>query len=236
MCLSELQGVDVPSVNESTLAMKKQLPSAEIPLSKKIKMVEHPDGVLKFMIPADTEFSPEVFAKSTGIDFRYVDGGENKAIVWTPGVHVAGHTARLEEVKALIERVLAHTKTGAISKAAKADVLEMFKWLLNDYSAQLERSRSQAQMTAALVAEIDALAKRKGARVKLANDPKQEAKREALRLWLERHEGKCPKLRTVEQFATEVMRRWPILKSSTVICGWSAKWSKAIKAGETPAC
>lgn len=65
---------------------------------------------------------------------------------------------------------------------------------------------------------------------------KADAKAEALKLWIERHAGKHPKLGTVEQFATEVMRRWPILESSKVICGWSAKWTKQVRTGATPAC
>lgn len=63
---------------------------------------------------------------------------------------------------------------------------------------------------------------------------KAEAKSEALSLWLERHAGKHPKLRTVADFATEVMKRWPVLTSSDVIERWSARWTKAIKAGKTP--
>lgn len=78
-------------------------------------------------------------------------------------------------------------------------------------------------------------AAKESVRTKLANDPKQAAKAHALELWIERHNGKHPKLRTVEQFATEVMHRWPVLTSSKVICGWSAKWTKEAKAGRTPA-
>lgn len=77
---------------------------------------------------------------------------------------------------------------------------------------------------------------RVGASVRLANDPKQAAKAGALELWKERHTGKHPRLRTVEQYATEVMRRWPVLESAKVICGWSANWTKTMKEGKTPAC
>lgn len=76
----------------------------------------------------------------------------------------------------------------------------------------------------------------KGAKAKLANDPKYLAKVDALELWKERHAGKHPNLRTVEQFAAEVMRRCPVLNSPKVICGWSAKWTKEAKAGRIPAC
>jgi len=77
---------------------------------------------------------------------------------------------------------------------------------------------------------------RKGGIARHAKDPKQVAKAGALDLWKERQEGKQPKLRTVEQYATEVMRRWPILTSSKVICGWSAKWTRELKEGGTPVC
>lgn len=68
-----------------------------------------------------------------------------------------------------------------------------------------------------------------GAAAKLANDPKQRAKTKAKKLWQERRAGKHPKLRTQEQFAAEVMRRWPELTSSRVICGWCTQWNKEAK-------
>jgi uncharacterized protein YoxC len=68
-----------------------------------------------------------------------------------------------------------------------------------------------------------------GAKAKNENDPKQIAKQAANALWLERHKGKHAKLKTNEQFATEVMRRWPVLTSSKVICGWAAAWGKEVR-------
>lgn len=78
--------------------------------------------------------------------------------------------------------------------------------------------------------------RKRGAATKLARDPKQAAKAKALELWKERQAGKHPELRTVEQFAAEVMLRWPVLQSSKVICGWSTEWTRAVKEGRTPAC
>lgn len=75
-----------------------------------------------------------------------------------------------------------------------------------------------------------------GASRKKARDPKQAAKAAALELWKERHAGERPDLRTVEQFAIEVMRMYPILESAKTIAGWSAKWTKQARAGETPTC
>ena len=75
---------------------------------------------------------------------------------------------------------------------------------------------------------------RAAAKARIAGDPKTAAKAEALALWIERKNGKHPRLGTVEQFATEVMRRWPVLTSSKVICGWSTEWEKQVKAGESP--
>jgi len=71
---------------------------------------------------------------------------------------------------------------------------------------------------------------REGARTKLARDPKQAAKAEAFKLWQERNGGKHPKLRRHEDFATECMRRWPVLKSAKVILGWCTEWNKTAKA------
>ena len=69
---------------------------------------------------------------------------------------------------------------------------------------------------------------------KLRNDPVQAAKTEATKLWQERRAGQHPRLRTNEQFATEVMRRWPVLTSSKVVCGWCTDWEKEAKANGTP--
>jgi len=64
---------------------------------------------------------------------------------------------------------------------------------------------------------------------KLAKDPKQKAKAEVEKLWLERHCGKHKKLRTNEQFAAECLRRWPVLTSSKVICGWCTTLTASVK-------
>lgn len=79
-------------------------------------------------------------------------------------------------------------------------------------------------------------ARKKGAANKLAKDPKQAAKAGALELWKERNAGKHPKLRRVQDFATEVMRRWPALTNAKTIEGWSAQWTKEVRAGKTPTC
>lgn len=72
-----------------------------------------------------------------------------------------------------------------------------------------------------------------GANARLAKDRdgKQSAKAGALKLWKERRAGRHPNLRTVEQFATEVMHRWPVLTSANVIRRWSAIWSRAAQEG-----
>lgn len=76
--------------------------------------------------------------------------------------------------------------------------------------------------------------RRSGGLARLVKDPtasaKQAAKQAAHKLWIERNEGLHPNLRTVEQFAIEVMRCWPILTSAKVICGWSSNWTKQVKA------
>ena len=69
-----------------------------------------------------------------------------------------------------------------------------------------------------------------------ANTPVALAKIEAFKLWQRRHQGQEPRLRTVEQFATEVMKRWPVLTSPKVICGWSTHWTKAEKERKKPVC
>ena len=83
------------------------------------------------------------------------------------------------------------------------------------------------------LADLRSSQARAAAQAKLANDPVQAAKAEAFKLWQERHAGKHPKLGTNEQFATECMRRWPVLTSSKVICGWCTAWTKEAKAKQS---
>ena len=61
------------------------------------------------------------------------------------------------------------------------------------------------------------------------SDGKGAAKAEVKKLWLARHEGRHPNLRTNEQFATEAARRWPILSNLKVITGWCTEWNKEVK-------
>lgn len=71
---------------------------------------------------------------------------------------------------------------------------------------------------------------REGAAARLANDRdgKQAAKRQAHILWKEWKAGKHKKIRTVEQFAMEVMRRYPMLRSANVIRKWSTAWAREL--------
>jgi hypothetical protein len=78
-------------------------------------------------------------------------------------------------------------------------------------------------------------ARRNSAR-RLAADPKAQAKSKALELWKERHAGNHPRLRRVQDFAVEVMKRWPVLTNSKTIEGWSAKWTKQAREGKNPTC
>jgi hypothetical protein len=103
------------------------------------------------------------------------------------------------------------------------------------YSAISSRLRN-----ATFAARVRGSVARRGGLGRKLKDPvsraKADAKAGALLLWQERRAGKHPKLGTVEQFAIEVMRRWPVLKSAKVICGWSANWTKQVKAGKNPVC
>lgn len=67
------------------------------------------------------------------------------------------------------------------------------------------------------------------AKARLANDPKQQAKALTKQFWLDWKAGKHPSIRTVERFATEAMRRTPILESANVIRRWSADWGRELK-------
>ena len=71
-------------------------------------------------------------------------------------------------------------------------------------------------------------ARKRGAVSRLANDKdgKQAAKAGALALWKERQAGQHPRLRTVEQFAVEVCRRWPVIATVDTPRKWAAAWKR----------
>lgn len=120
---------------------------------------------------------------------------------------------------------------------AQREAIARYGYSASFHSAMSDSYQQDAERFAEEMCRIHA-ERRNGAVKKKANDKdgKQAAKAGALALWLERDEGKQRKLVTVEQFAIEVMRRWPVLRSSKVICGWSAGWTKDVKAGRTPSC
>lgn len=68
--------------------------------------------------------------------------------------------------------------------------------------------------------------RKKGALKRHANDEKQGAKVEVRKFWDEWKQGRHKRIRTVEQFATETLRKWPVLTSANVIRRWSAQWTK----------
>lgn len=88
-------------------------------------------------------------------------------------------------------------------------------------SIPLARACSIAEST-----EAEAL-RAKGGRAKHARSGgKVEAKEKAKELWRERLAGQHPKLRTNEQFALEVCRRWPVLTSVETVKKWCTAWHK----------
>lgn len=68
---------------------------------------------------------------------------------------------------------------------------------------------------------------------KNGGDLKPKAKAAAIdesrKLWLERENGRHSKLRTEDQFAMEVARRWPIIASISAIKKRSTEWRKELK-------
>lgn len=66
--------------------------------------------------------------------------------------------------------------------------------------------------------------------------PITQAKDDAHRLFADWHVGKLPKLRTNELFAMECVRRWPILKQSTLTRKWIPKWRAEAHSGNRSPC
>lgn len=133
-----------------------------------------------------------------------------------------------KKIVGIAEWLLANKHPSDIAMLAAFAIVRM------DESQESARSISRAYQQAmeTMPAMVRKITARLGAEKKLANDKKgtQRAKAEARKLWNERHAGKHPRLRTNEQFATECMRRWPVLTSSAVITGWCTEWNKAAKA------
>jgi hypothetical protein len=90
---------------------------------------------------------------------------------------------------------------------------------------------SGAMMLVQGVTAVYSMQRRAGGLKKTAENETAKAKARAIResqlLWLEREDGKHPKLRTEDQFAMEVARRWPIISSISAIKKRSAEWRRA---------
>lgn len=75
---------------------------------------------------------------------------------------------------------------------------------------------------------------RKGALAKLEKNPEARAKAAAIAaskvLWQERESGKHKKLRTEDQFAMEVAKRWPVIASIAAIKKRSSQWRREANA------
>lgn len=71
------------------------------------------------------------------------------------------------------------------------------------------------------------------AKIKVENDPKTAAKREAFLLWQERKDGLHPKLRRNLDFAIEVLHRWPVIKNVNTVTAWATQWEKDSKLSRT---
>jgi hypothetical protein len=106
------------------------------------------------------------------------------------------------------------------------------------YAALAKDENRDTQLVTGAIGHWSRSRARKGAAAKNANDPKQAAKAAARELWQQWKLGSLPKIRTTEQYAVEVMRRWPVLKSAKNICEWSAAWNKeaADKRKANPVC
>lgn len=102
-------------------------------------------------------------------------------------------------------------------------------WWDSKEEADVVLNRGRVQSARARETEIGlrfrAKTAAKGGEAKKTKDPKQAAKREARNLWDEWKDGKA-KFTGVEQWAMEVVRRHPILKSIKNVASWNAKWEK----------
>lgn len=110
----------------------------------------------------------------------------------------------------------------------KSDSLHIVKLLNEMHAIRADGYVEKSQQFSKMV-EKNRSDRRKGALKRHANDEKQAAKLEVRKFWDEWKAGKHRKIRTVEQFATETLRKWPVLTSANVIRKWSAQWTKESK-------
>jgi hypothetical protein len=212
----------------------------EMDLPPGVKLVERDDGMTELVFSKDSGITIDSLSKSFGGELRYLDAKKRKrAVMWVPFA-TPEHEARAAELSGLLSKVVGRIRSGEISGESAEEIGALIAWLAQDMRRQSEARRHEVFSLVSATAEIDTESRRKGARGKLEKNAeaaaKSAAKKSALVLWQERRHGQHPKLRTVEQFAIEVMRRWPILTSPKVICGWSSNWTKAIKKGRIPVC
>lgn len=173
-------------------------------------------------------------------DVREVRSGKRaKYFAWMPHTEpeIERRHARIES---LVGPIKEHIAAGRLAGVVADDVTALMAGFAEILAESIESGRSEVVRAAKGVDLEHSDLRRRGPEARLVKNKliaaKAAAKVGALELWKERNAGEHPKLRTVEQFATEVMRRWPVLTSAKVICGWSARWTKEVKDGKNPVC
>jgi hypothetical protein len=195
---------------------------------------------------ADLEVGYELIPKDSTREELFGRGVTSPA-----SLDVLSFVARSEEESERIKGLAAHLVAEdhdrlAMIAAVAIDAMALFDQLLEKFETEKlqELFAVKAEASNALAAAraevrkllIDpSLRAHLNAKAKKVNDPKQLAKLEAKKLWIERHEGHRTNLKTVAMFADEVLRLWPELTSHKVVCGWSAEWGKEAKKRRNPA-
>lgn len=215
------------------------MPKEEDSLPKGVSIEYRSDGMMVVTMSKESGITLDSI-EATGAEVRPLNNKRTAAVVWIPGTASEEHDKRVCELESTLAEVVGHLKDGSIAGEAALAVKRLISWLAADVSQRLKDKRDEFFSAAAAVKEMDTDARRKGGKQKLIKNPdakaKADAKAGALELWKEWQHAKHPNLRRVQDFATEVMRRWPILTSAKVIEGWSAKWTKQAKAGHNPSC
>lgn len=114
-------------------------------------------------------------------------------------------------------------------------IAKMADW--GEKSLEIERyKQTEVQVLEQLLklaSDVPSENARKGGLAKLEKNPAAREKAAAIAeskvLWQERETGKHKKLRTEDQFAMEVAKRWPVIASISAIKKRSSRWRREAK-------
>lgn len=179
---------------------------------------------------------PELLEASRAIDSAVAfNPAGTRAVLFIPDSDSPA-ASRLDKrwkyAELLANRLNAMPEIQALSGEATRYLNHLVNWLASQSNlrAKAQRRMERADWIGEMQRQSDE--RRSGATVKLANDKVHALKDDVRQFWLEYRAGRYRNrgLRGNGDFSRECVKRWPVLKQSTIERKWIPQWEKEVRA------